>query len=112
MKTLDNLIIYSKALYLVKRIYHLINNSQILKKDYSLCDQIKRASVSVVANISEGYFRSRKQTKNYLEISSGSSNETVTLLKIIFMIYQIDTKELQNEYIILGRQINSFSKSF
>lgn len=112
MKTLDDLIIYSKALNLVKRIYQLINNNQILKRDYSLCDQIKRASVSVVANISEGYFRSRKQTKNYLEIASGSSNETVTLLKIIFLIYQIDTKELQNEYIILGKQINSFSKSF
>lgn len=112
MKTLDDLIIYSKALNLVKRIYQLINSNQILKRDYSLCDQIKRASVSVVANISEGYFRSRKQTKNYLEIASGSSNETVTLLKIISLIYQIDTKELQNEYIILGKQINSFSKSF
>ena len=112
MKTLDDLIIYNKALDLVRNIYQLINNNQILKRDYSLCDQIKRASVSVVANISEGYFRSRKQTKNYLEIASGSSNETVTLLKIIFLIYQIDTKELQNEYIILGKQINSFSKSF
>ena len=112
MKTLDDLIIYNKALDLVRNIYQLINNNQILKRDYSLCYQIKRASVSVVANISEGYFRSRKQTKNYLEIASGSSNETVTLLKIIFLIYQIDTKELQNEYIILGKQINSFSKSF
>ena len=83
-----------------------------LKNDFSLADQLKRASVSVVANISEGYFRSRKQTKNYLEIASGSSNETVTLLKIVFLIYQIDTKELQSEYIILGKQINSFSKSF
>ncbi|EKE13759.1 MAG: S23 ribosomal protein [uncultured bacterium] len=112
MKTLDDLIIYNKALDLVKKIYQLINSNPILKIDYSLCDQIKRASVSVVANISEGYFRSRKQTKNYLEIASGSANETVTLLKIIFMVYQIDTKGLQNEYIILGKQINSFSKSF
>lgn len=112
MKSLDDLIIYNKALDLVRKIYLLINYNQILKRDYSLCDQIKRASVSVVANISEGYFRSRKQTKNYLEIASGSSNETVTLLKIVFLIYKIDTKELQSEYIILGKQINSFSKSF
>jgi len=112
MKSLDDLIIYNKALNLVKNIYQLINNNQILKRDYSLTDQIKRSSVSVVANISEGYFRSIKQTRNYLEIASGFSNETVTLLKIIFLIYQIETKELQNEYIILGKQINSFSKSF
>jgi len=112
MKSIDDLIIYNKALNLVKNTYQLINNNQILKRDYSLTDQIKRSSVSVVANISEGYFRSIKQTRNYLEIASGSSNETVTLLKIIFLIYQIETKELQNEYIILGKQINSFSKSF
>jgi len=112
MKSIDDLIIYNKALNLVKNTYQLINNNQILKRDYSLTDQIKRSSVSVVANISEGYFRSIKQTRNYLEIASGFSNETVTLLKIIFLIYQIETKELQNEYIILGKQINSFSKSF
>jgi len=112
MKTLDDLIIYNKALELVKKTYQLINNNQILKNDFSLADQLKRASVSVVANISEGYFRSRKQTKNYLEISSGSSNEMVTLYKIVFIVYQIQTKELQNEYIILGKQINAFSKSF
>lgn len=112
MKTLDDLIIYNKALELVKKTYQLIDNNQILKNDFSLADQLKRASVSVVANISEGYFRSRKQTKNYLEISSGSSNEMVTLYKIVFIVYQIQTKELQNEYIILGKQINAFSKSF
>lgn len=112
MKTLDDLIIYNKALGLVKNIYQLINNNQVLRNDFSLADQLKRASISVAANISEGYFRSRKQTKNYLEIASGSSNEMVTLLKIVFIIFEIFTVELQNEYIILGKQINSFSKSF
>jgi four helix bundle protein len=112
MKTLDDLIIYNKALHLVKIIYQLINNNLVLKNDFSLADQLKRASVSVAANISEGYFRSRRQTKNYLEIASGSTNEMVTLLKIAFIIFGISTKELQNEYIILGKQINSFSKSF
>lgn len=112
MKTLDDLIIYNKALELVKKTYLLINSYQVLRSDFSLADQLKRASVSVAANISEGNFRSRKQTKNYLEIASSSSNEMATLLKIIFIIYQIQTLEFQNEYIILGKQINSFSKSF
>lgn len=112
MKTLDDLIIYNKALELVKKTYQLINYNQVLKSDFSLADQLKRASVSVAANISEGYFRSRKQTKNYLEIASGSSNEMVTLLKIGFIFYKIHTVELQNDYVILGKQINSFSNSF
>lgn len=112
MFQIKDLRIYQKALELVKTIYLLIKSDFKLSKDYSLCDQIKRASVSVAANISEGFFRSRKQTKNYLEISSGSTNEVVTLLKIIFMVYEVDTNELQDEYIILGKQINSFSSKF
>ena len=108
---LSDLKIYQKALNLVAKIYTLININSSLKKDFSLCDQIKRAAVSVAANISEGYFRSKKQTCNYLEIASGSSNEVVTLLKIINLVYYINTEEIQNEYIILGKQINAFSSS-
>lgn len=112
MFEIKDLRIYQKALELVKEIYNLIERNPRLSKDYSLCDQIKRASVSVPANISEGFFRSKKQTKNYLEISSGSSNEVVTILKIIFLVYKIDTGKLQEEYTVLGKQINSFSSKF
>ncbi len=111
MKTLNNLIIYKNAIELVKKIYQLINLNPKLKNDFSLVDQIKRASISVAANIAEGYFRSQKQTRNYLEIASGSTNEVVTLLKIVLLVYEISTLELQNEYTILGKQINSFSKT-
>jgi len=82
-----------------------------LSRDFSLCDQIKRASVSVAANIAEGYYRSQRQTKNYLGIASGSANETVTLLVIINSVYDIKTEDLQNEYKVLGKQINAFSKT-
>lgn len=107
---MEKLRIYKKALELVVKIYQLINNHPKLARDYSLNDQIKRAAVSVAANISEGYCRSKKQFQNYLSISSGSANETNTLLQIINLIYDIDTAYLQNEYILLGKQINSFSK--
>ncbi len=110
MKQLKDLEIYKNAIKHVSSVYLIINNSKI-KSDYSLADQLKRASVSVATNISEGYFRSKKQTQNYLKIASGSTNELVTLLIIVKNIYGIDTSKLQNEYIILGKQINSFSKS-
>lgn len=109
---LENLKIYLKAIELVKKIYNLINNNPILKADFSLSDQLKRASVSVATNIAEGYFRSKKQTKNYLEISSGSTNEMVTLLKIVETVFDIKTDQLQSEYSVLGKQINSYSQSF
>jgi four helix bundle protein len=112
MTNVRNLRIYLKAVELVGRIYNLIKKNQNLSKDFSLCDQLKRASVSVVANISEGYARSKKQFKNYLEIAKGSDNEVITLLDIIKLVYGINTDELQNEYNILAKQITAFSNSF
>jgi four helix bundle protein len=106
---MENLIIYKKALSLIKEIYDLIKINRNLSNDYSLCDQLKRASVSVITNIAEGYYRSNKQTINYLKISSGSTNEIVELLQIISVIFSINTDKLQKEYKILGRQINSYS---
>ena len=111
MKKLDDLRIYIKSIELIKQIYQLINKNKELNRDFSLCDQIKRASVSVAANIAEGYYRSQRQTKNYLGIASGSANEVVTLLVIINSVYGLNTEDLQNEYKVLGKQINAFSKT-
>lgn len=112
MANVEDLRIYKKALALVKEIYRLIKDNPQLVKDFSLNDQLKRAAVSVVTNIAEGYFRSKKQSQNFLRISSGSANEVVSLLRIINLIYEINTKDLQEEYKILGKQINSFANSF
>lgn len=112
MKELKDLRIYSKALELVGKTYCLIRNNNSLQKDYSLCDQLKRASVSVPANISEGYFRSTKQSQNYLHIASGSANEMMTLLRVVQLVNKIDTTSLIEEYLLLAKQIIAFSKSF
>ncbi len=112
MKNVKNLRIYLKAVELVRKIYDLVKENQNLSRDFSLCDQIKRASVSVPANISEGYARSKKQFKNYLEIAKESDNEVITLLDIVKLVYEINTDRLQNEYNILAKQITAFSNSF
>jgi len=112
MGDIHNLQIYIKSKFLVTKIYLLTQENKKLSRDFSICDQIRRASVSVSCNISEGYYRSRKQTKNYLEIASGSANEVVTLLEIINDVYLIDTQILQEEYRYLGKQINTFAARF
>ncbi|GIW64194.1 MAG: hypothetical protein KatS3mg092_0127 [Patescibacteria group bacterium] len=111
-KNVKNLRIYLKALELVGKIYDLIRKNKSLSKDFSLCDQLKRSSISISANISEGYARSKKQFKNYLEITKGSTNEIIALLDIVILVYNINVKELQTEYEILAKQITAFSKSF
>ncbi len=112
MSDIHTLRIYKDSLLLIKEIYELIRESKNLNNDFSLCDQIKRASVSVASNISEGYYRSQKVAKNYLSIASGSTNEVATQLEIIELVYKIDTKILQEKYRVLGRQINSLSSHF
>lgn len=106
---IEKLSIYITSKLLVKDVYLLISKG-VLKNDWSLCDQIKRASISVCANISEGYLRSKKQSKNYLQIASGSVNEVITLLELIQLIYQINTTAIIEKYTILSKQIGSYSK--
>lgn len=108
----EDLRIYNKALELVKETYSLVKNNRNLANDFSLSDQIKRASISVVANISEGYCRTKKYFKNYLNIASGSANEVIALLQVIETVFTINTKSLQIEYRILAKQISALSTSF
>ena len=110
MNKVKKLKIYQKSVLLVIKIYELTRSNYNLSKDYSLKDQIRRAAISIVTNIAEGAFRTKKQFINYLRISSGSTNEVITLLEIINKVYQINTKDLEDDYIYLGKQINSFSK--
>lgn len=108
---MERLRIYQKALELVSKIYQLTKDNQQLAKDYSLTDQLRRAAISIVANIAEGYLRSRKQFQNYLHIASGSANEVIALLQVVNLVYQINTLDLQNELRLLAKQIISFSKT-
>lgn len=107
---MEKLRIYQTGLGLVLEVYRLIQRNDKLAKDWSLCDQIKRASVSVVANIAEGYLRSKKQFKNYLQIASGSANEVIAHLQVITKVYGIKTDSVQEPYRVLARQIGAFSK--
>ena len=106
---MEKLRIYQEALRLVSQIYLLTRSNQQLSRDYSLCDQLRRATISIVANIAEGYLRSRKQFQNYLKIASGSANEVEALLQIVSLIYGINTSSLQGSFKSLGKQINALS---
>ena len=108
---MEKLRIYQKSLDIVIQIYSLIGNNPIIAKDYSLNDQLRRAAISIVANIAEGYCRTGKQFQHYLQISSGSANKTVALLQIVALVHKINTVSLQEEFRVLGKQINSFSNT-
>jgi len=109
IRKLDDLEIYKESLLLAKAIFDLCKDKAIFK-EYSLCDQIKRAAMSVCANIAEGYGRhTNKDFSQFLSIALGSCNETMAFLDIINLSYQIPhILELKDKYDILGKRIYSF----
>jgi len=80
----EDLEIWKLARYLTGQIYQLTRNGNFVK-DYSLCNQIQRASVSVMSNIAEGYERGGNQEFiQYLAIAKGSCGEVRCQLYIAF----------------------------
>ena len=74
--------VYKVAKELVQQVYVLLKEYPSEEK-YALCDQIRRAVISVPANIAEGMGRtSKKEQKHFLEIAYGSLMEVQCLLDI------------------------------
>jgi four helix bundle protein len=77
------LIAWQESIKLVKIIYALCNKLPESEK-YGIISQLKRAVISVPANIAEGAARStQKEFAYFLAISNGSLSEIDTFLSII-----------------------------
>lgn len=78
----EKLKVWQEAKKLVVDVYHLLDSFPKFEK-YALCDQIRRAIVSVPSNIAEGSGRrSLKEQIHFLEIAYGSLMETYNQLLI------------------------------
>ena len=110
VKRFEDLDVWSKARALCKMVFDLTQND-LFSKDYSLKDQIRRASVSVMTNIAEGFARySNKEFINFLVISRASAAEVKSLLYVAYDLDIINEKErdlLFEEIGILARKTNA-----
>lgn len=71
----EDLIAWQKARALSKDVY-IATRSAAFSKDYPLVDQIRRAAISVMSNIAEGFERSgRPEFHQFLVIAKGSCAE-------------------------------------
>lgn len=71
---------WQEARKLVTMTYKM-TRSGMIACDWGLRDQLRRASLSVMSNIAEGFGRkSDKEFIRYLEISNGSLNEVKSIL--------------------------------
>ena len=76
------LIAYQKAKEVVKRTYKLLRKFPAEER-YAMCDQLRRASVSITSNIAEGVNRySVKDKSHFIEIAYGSLMEVSSQFEI------------------------------
>ena len=54
----EDLLVWQKGMEIVRQIYQVTRDGK-LSRDFSLRDQLRRAALSIPANIAEGFDRSR-----------------------------------------------------
>ena len=73
---------WKKARELTKIIYEVTSQGK-LASDFSLRDQLRRAAVSIMANIAEGFEREgNKEFRQFLATAKGSAGEVKALLYV------------------------------
>jgi four helix bundle protein len=91
----EDLRIWQAARELVRLIYMLTSN-QGFYKDATLRDQLRRAAVSSMANIAEGFERgSRREFVRFLYMARGSAGEVRSHLYVAKDLDYITTSEFE-----------------
>jgi len=107
-KTYQDIEAWQKARELTNKIYSLTWQGEF-HKDYALTDQLRRACISVMSNIAEGFERDHpKEFVQILFYAKGSVGEISTQLIIALDHKYIDTiqyKELSDLAHEIGRMI-------
>lgn len=104
---------WQKARELNKDIYDSTRNTYF-SKDFSLQEQVRRASVSIMANIAEGFGRrGKKEFANFLNMAHGSAAEVQCHLYVALDQKYISKKVFNMTYAKIeeiSRMIQGFMK--
>ena len=121
MSSYEDLNVYRRSFEAAKKIYEVTRK---LPKDelYGITSQIKRAALSILLNIAEGYGKQLNNTtktlpkaefRRYLIIAVGSSNEVKVLLEFCMEMEFIEMEtciSLKDEYSQIGKMLNGLIK--
>lgn len=89
---------WKKARRLTQQIYQ-ISAAGLFSRDYGLRDQIRRASVSIMSNIAEGFERDgNKEFAQFLSIAKGSVGEVKSQFYVALDVGFIDQARFSNLY--------------
>jgi four helix bundle protein len=89
IKTFEDLKAWQEARVLTREIYAM-TRSGALAKDFGLCSQIRRAAVSTMANLAEGFERQHLAEKiQFYNVAHASNGEVRCLTYVVEDNYQM-----------------------
>jgi len=94
----EDLVAWQKARELTKQIYSLTNQGPF-SKDFGLREQIRRASVSIMSNLAEGFGRGgRSEFHQFVVIAKGSCAEVRSQLYVALDVGYITQEQFDRLY--------------
>lgn len=110
----EDLLIWQMAHHLAKCIYKITKNDGF-SHDWGLRDQIRRAVISIMSNIAEGFERySRQEFKHFLSIARGSCAEVRSQIQLAYSLDYLsksDFSSIFDQCIDLSRAIGGLYSS-
>ena len=114
IQSFRDLIVWQKAMALAREVY-LSTRDFPKEETYGLTSQLRRASVSVAANIAEGQARSTKgEFVQFLGIAKGSLAELETLIVLstdLAFMNKNDSARLVNSSLEIGRLLTGLRRA-
>lgn len=111
VESFEDLVAWNKARELVNKVYAITKKDNFYK-DKALINQVRRAAISVMSNIAEGFERgSNTELVQFLYIAKASCGEVRSQLTIAFDQGYIDTNEF-NETINLAKGVSGTIGNF
>ena len=110
----EGLRVYQVTRLLVKDVYALVKKLPSIE-DFALSSQIRRAVVSITANIAEGSGRNHPKDKaHFIDIAYGSLMETyselVTAADLGYITEQ-EVKDIKPQFIEIGKMLSGLRNS-
>ena len=107
----EDIPVWQEARAFVGDIYAITKNK--FQKDFEVINQLRRAALSIVLNIAEGFERkSNKEFAHFINIAKGSAGECRAIFYIALDLKYLNESEfdnLTNKITTISKQLSSFS---
>ena len=106
--------VYQNIKDLIASVYQILRHFPLEEK-YAICDQLRRASVSIASNLAEGMSRfSNKDKRHFIEMSYGSLMEVDCQLDIAQMVGYISPEtytKIENDIELIAKRLSKLRSS-